>query len=218
MKKQLLVFFVFIVALNVFSQVDTDLGFLPKVVLSKKINNFSKWVNSIEQRTIFYDEEIQFSHNLLDVSSIYSLKIGQNQSLNFGYILRFRNSETIHRTFQHYNFLEIYNTLKIGHRFAFEQFYQPKKQTTFRTRYRVSLEKPLNGERVDVKEFYLKLGNEYLYNFAEKDLEIRIIPYVGYQVSKKDKVEFGIDYRVGNFLSNTAENNIWFRGTWYIAL
>lgn len=218
MKKQLLVFFVFIFALNMFSQADTNLGFLPKVVLSKKINEVSKWVNSIEQRTIFYDEEIQFSHNLLDISSIYSLKIGQNQSLNFGYILRFRDSETIHRTFQHYNFLETYNALKVGHRFALEQFYQTEKQTTFRTRYRVSLEKPLNGERVDVKEFYLKLGNEYLYDFAEKDLEVRVTPYLGYQVSKKDKVEFGIDYRVGNFLNNATENNFWFRTTWYISI
>lgn len=216
--KQIFLFFLLFFSFKFYAQADTDLGFLPKVVLSKKINEVSKWVHSLEQRTIFYDEKAQFSHNLLDVSSIYSLKTAHNQSFNFGYILRFRNSETIHRTFQHFNILSNYNSLKIGHRFALEQFYQFKKQTTFRTRYRVSLELPLNGERVDVKEFYVKFGNEYLYDFADKDLEIRITPYLGYQVSKKDKVEFGIDYRVGNFINNSTENNFWFRGTWYISI
>ena len=147
-----------------FAQVDTNLGLLPKVVVSKKLTEVSKWIQSVEQRTIVYDEEYQFSHSLLDISSIYSLKTSTNQSFNFGYILRLTNSEIIHRTFQHYNFVQTFNALKVGHRFAFEQFYQLDKQTTFRTRYRVSAQQPLNGERVDVKEFYLKLGNENLYN------------------------------------------------------
>ncbi|WP_159951916.1 DUF2490 domain-containing protein [Polaribacter septentrionalilitoris] len=106
--------------------------------------------------------------------------------------------------------------LKLAHRFAFEQFYQTQKQTTFRTRYRISSEKPLNGERVDVKEFYLKVVNEYLYDFS--DLEIRLIPYLGYQASKKDKIEFGLDFSVNSFIKNETENTLWFRTTWYIYL
>lgn len=218
MRKKLLIFFIFCYSLQITSQTKTTFGLLPKVVLSKKIKSTSKWVNSLEQRTFFYDQDFNISHSLVDFSTIYSTSISDSQSINFGYILRFRNSETIHRTFQHYNFIERYNALKLAHRIAFEQFYQPKKQTTFRARYRVSLEKPLNGERVDVKEFYLKLGNEYLYNFTEKDLEIRLTPYLGYRVSKKDKVEFGIDYRMGSFLENATENNFWFRTTWYISI
>lgn len=197
-------------------QTDFDSGFLPKVVVAKQLNNKTKWVNSIETRQVIYDEKYQFTHNLVDISSIYSLKTSFNQSFNFGYILRFRDSETIHRTFQHYNFISKFSSLKIAHRIAFEQFYQTKKQTTFRTRYRVSSEKPLNGEKVDVKEFYLKLGNEYLTDF--NDLEIRITPYLGYQISKKDKIEFGLDYRINDFITSAAQSNLWFRTTWYISL
>ena len=76
---------------NTFSQVDTNLGLLPKVVVSKKLTEVSKWIQSVEQRTIVYDEEYQFSHSLLDISSIYSLKTSTNQSFNFGYILRLTN-------------------------------------------------------------------------------------------------------------------------------
>lgn len=212
----LLLLFILLLATKAFSQSDFDFGYLPKVIVVKKLSNKTKWVNSIETRQIIFDEKYQFTHNLVDISSIYSLQTSSNQSLNFGYILRFRRDETIHRTFQHYNIVNRFSSLKLGHRFAFEQFYQTKKQTTFRTRYRISTEKPLNGERVDVKEFYLKVGNEYLYDFS--DLEIRLIPYLGYQASKKDKIEFGLDFRVNSFIKNQTENTLWFRTTWYISL
>ena len=212
----LLLLFILLLATKAFSQSDFDFGYLPKVIVVKKLSNKTKWVNSIETRQIIFDEKYQFTHNLVDISSIYSLQTSSNQSLNFGYILRFRRDETIHRTFQHYNIVNRFSSLKLGHRFALEQFYQTQKQTTFRTRYRISTEKPLNGERVDVKEFYLKVGNEYLYDFS--DLEIRLIPYLGYQASKKDKIEFGLDFRVNSFIKNQTENTLWFRTTWYISL
>lgn len=212
----LLLLFILLLATKAFSQSDFDFGYLPKVIVVKKLSNKTKWVNSIETRQIIFDEKYQFTHNLVDISSIYSLQTSSNQSLNFGYILRFRRDETIHRTFQHYNIVNRFSSLKLAHRFAFEQFYQTQKQTTFRTRYRISSEKPLNGERVDVKEFYLKVGNEYLYDFS--DLEIRLIPYLGYQASKKDKIEFGLDFRVNRFIKNQTENTLWFRTTWYISL
>ena len=207
---------VFFLIAKTTGQTNFDSGFLPKIVLSKKLSDATKWVNSIENRNILYDDVYQFTYNLVDISTILSLKTSLNQSFNFGYILRFRNSETVHRTFQHYNFVNQLSSLKLGHRLAFEQFYQTKKQTTFRTRYRATLEKPLNGEKVDVKEFYIKFGNEYLYDFS--DLEVRLTPYLGYQISKKDKIEFGFDYRLGNVLHNINEHDLWFRTTWYISI
>lgn len=216
LQKIALLLLILLSTISLNSQTNLDAGFLPKVVLSKKINNKIKWVNSIESRSIIYDDAYQFSHSLVDISSILSLKTSLNQSFNFGYIVRLRDHKTIHRTFQHYNIVGQYSSIKLGHRFAFEQFYQFKKQTTFRTRYRLSLEKPLNGEKVDVKEFYIKLGNEYLYDF--EDLEIRLTPYLGYQASKKDKIEFGLDYRLSSFMNNATENDFWFRATWYISL
>lgn len=217
MGKQIVSFFAFILFfIQINSQTNLDAGFLPKVVLSKKISENTKWINSLESRTILYEDTYQFSHSLVDVSSIISLKTGLNQSFNFGYILRLRDTRTIHRTFQHFNLVNQLSTLKLGHRFAFEQFFESEKQTTFRMRYRISAEKALNGEKVDVKEFYLKFGNEYLYDFS--DLEIRFTPYLGYQATKKDKIEFGFDYRLSNFIENATENNLWFRVTWYISL
>ena len=161
-----------------------------------------------------YDDEDQFFLALVGISSIISLKTNLNKSFNFEYILRYRDTETIHRTFQHYNVVNQFTSLKVGHRFAFEQFNQTKRKTTFKSRYRVRIEKPLNWKKTDVGEFYLKFGNECLYDFQNTDLEVRFRPYLGFKASKTDKVEAGFDYRVGNFISNTTENNLWFRVTW----
>lgn len=198
------------------AQQNVDLGFLPKIVVSKKMNDNIKWVNSIENRNILYDDEYQLTYNLVDVSSILSFKTNLNQSFNLGYIFRLRDGDAIQRLFQHYNFVNNFTSLKLGQRFAFEQFFQVGEKVDYRIRYRISLEKPLNGERVDVKEFYLKLGNEYLYDFISP--EIRLTPYLGYRVSEKDRLEFGVDYRLGDFIKNATQNDFWLRVTWYYNL
>ena len=76
----------------------------------------------------------------------------------------------------------------------------------------------MNGEKVDVNEWYLKVSNEYLYQFNESDFEARISPYLGYQLSKKDKIEIGLDYRLGNVFESVKKNALWFRTTWYISI
>ena len=211
------VFFLCFVSSFIFGQSNFEFGLLPKAIISKDISEKTKWINSVELRTVLYDENFQLTHNLIDLSTIVSQKVGLNQSFNVGYILRFRDQETIHRTFQHYNFVKQYLALKLAHRFAFEQFFETNKQTTFRTRYQISAEKPLNGERVDVKEFYLKIGNEYLYNF-KNNLEIRFTPFLGYRATKKQRFEIGLDYRISEFIDNSTMNNLWFRTTMYVSL
>ncbi|WP_445748800.1 DUF2490 domain-containing protein [Polaribacter sp.] len=216
MKKIFFPFF-YLVSGFVFSQSNFELGLLPKAIFSKEISEKTKWINSVELRTILYDDNFQITHSLIDLSTILSQTTGLNQSFNFGYILRARDQEIIHRTFQYYNFVNQYGSLKLAHRFAFEQFFQSKKRTTYRIRYQISAEKPLNGERVDVNEFYLKMGNEYLYNF-DNNLEIRFTPYLGFRATKKDRIEIGFDYRISEFIENSTMNNLWFRTTWYISL
>lgn len=203
---------------SVFSQANFTNGWLPKVNLSYKLSDITKWVNSIETREITYKDDFQFTHNLADVSSIISLKTDINQSVNIGYIIRFKDDETIHRLLQHFNLVQNFDALKLAHRIGFEQFYQNNVKPQYRTRYRVTLQKPLNGEKIDIKEWYIKVANEYLYQFNKKDFEVRLSPYLGYQLSKKDKLEFGLDYRLGNVFESNNKHSLWFRTTWYISL
>lgn len=216
-KKILLLLFVFVYAIT-FSQSSFTGGWLPKVNISKKINKKVKWVNSIETREVLYDEDFTFTHNLTDFSTIFSMKTDVNQSVNVGYILRFKGSETIHRAIQHFNIVQPLENLKLAHRLGLEQFFQSKVTPQYRIRYRITLQKPLSGDKVDVKEWYIKLSNEYLYQFNKEDLEIRLSPYLGYRLSKKDKLEFGFDYRAGKLLEDVTKKTLWFRTTWYVSL
>ncbi|OSY87543.1 hypothetical protein WH52_10570 [Tenacibaculum holothuriorum] len=193
-------------------------GFLPKINLSTKLSAKTKWVNSIEAREVIYKDNFQFTHNLVDVSTIFSVKTDLNQSINLGYIIRFKEGETIHRFLQHFNVVQQLNGIKLAHRLGMEQFYQSKVSPQYRTRYRATLQKPLSGEKVDDNEWYFKLSNEYLYQFNQEDFEVRLSPYLGYQLSKKEKVELGLDYRLGKLLDTPKKNSLWFRATWYIVI
>lgn len=216
MRKIVCVLF-FITSIICKAQNNFDVGFLPKIVISKSLSKKTKWVNSIESRATIYDESFQFKHDLVDLSSIISFKSGYNQSINLGYIVRFRGERVIHRTFQHYNIVQTLNAAKLAHRFALEQFFENNRSLTHRTRYRINYEKSLNGERIDAKEFYIKLGNEYLYDF-NNDLEIRLTPFVGFQISKNEQIEFGLDYRLSEYLTSQPQHVTFFRTTWYINL
>ena len=80
------------------------------------------------------------------------------------------------------------------------------------------MERALNGKDVDPKEFYLKLNNEYLFTIEgrETDLELRLIPALGYAFNDNNKFELGIDYRINEFISGVSRNQFWMYLGWFI--
>lgn len=201
----------------VYSQSDHAFGWIPKVNASVKINDEIKLIGGIETRETIYDYDFQFAHNLVDISSIVSLKTSLNQSLNIGFLLRLSDEKPVYRFLQHYNIIQSINSVKLAHRIGFEQFLSEVKPN-YRARYRATFQKALNGEKVDVKEYYLKLGNEYLWNFEKEDLEIRVMPTIGYKLSAKDKLEIGLNYRMSNLEKKPTKNRFWLTSTWYFSL
>lgn len=202
----------------IFSQSDTQFGILPKFNISSKINTKLKWVNSIEAREKIYDQDFLFEHVLLDLSTSVSYKTNLNERLNLGYILRFEEGEVIHRLFQQYNIIQKINSIKLGHRIGFEQHFSESDASFYRLRYRLTAQKPLNGERVDEKEWYIKVGNEYVWNISAEDIEVRLSPYLGYKINKQNKLEIGTEYRISNVLDALNKHRFWLRTTWYISL
>ena len=88
---------------------------------------------------------------------------------------------------------------------------------TYRGRYRITIEWPLQGHVLDRKEWYLKVNNEYLNAFSNQDyeLEMRFIPLLGYLFANNQKIEMGIDYRQ-SFFSPIDRKNLWLAFTYYI--
>ena len=215
MKLKLAIIVFQLVLAGAFAQTNLKIGFLPKINTSYKFNKSIKWVNSVESREVFYEDNWRLKHSLIDVASILSFKTFFNQSLNLGYIIRFRDGDVIHRSLQHYNFVTKSDAYRIGQRIGFEQEYFNDMSPRFRVRYRIVYERALNGSKIDLKEFYIKLGTEGIYNFSKEELEFRLLPNLGYEVSKSDKIEFGIDSRWANFLDSGLDNDNWLRVTWY---
>ena len=144
MIRRLFLIFILFMSFSVSGQSSFEGGFLPRVIFSKKYNDNMKWINSIESRTDVFSDTFKIQHNLIDLSSILSVKTDLYQAFNIGYILRILNNTIIHRTFQHYNIINDFETSQLAHRFAFEQFFEPNIPIYFRGRYRLNYQKALN--------------------------------------------------------------------------
>lgn len=216
--KQFVLLFLFFVTFCVNAQSNFSSGWLPKATISTKISDNFKWVNSLEARESLYNQKLEFKHTLIDASSVISYKFNGNKSLNGGYVIRFSEKNTAHRLLLHYNYIKGFENFKLANRLGFESFFTRKHQPKFRVRYRATFQKALQGQRIDPKEFYTKIANEYLYQITKEDLEIRFVPYLGYQLSKTEKLEFGIEYRASKFINTTTSSKLWLRTSWYIVL
>ena len=82
------------------------------------------------------------------------------------------------------------------------------------------MELPLNGQSADPGEYYIKIANEYLGAIAssEFEIELRMIPTLGYRLGSKHKIEIGLDYRLGSILTESLRHSYWNSINWYIEL
>jgi hypothetical protein len=135
-------------------------------------------------------------------------------------MIRFRDNEVVHRFIQQYSVVKKYNLFRLGHRISTDQTIRNNNPPQVRLRYRIGVEKALNGKDVDPKEFYFKLNNEYLFAIEgrETDFELRLIPAFGYALSDNNKFEFGIDYRLNEFISGASRNQFWLYLGWFISM
>lgn len=204
-----------------FSQRDFSGGVLPRINTSFKLTERLKLNSSLELRQQLFDKELTNDKDadfiLADLANTFSYKLASNQKLNIGYTIRNRNQEFHHRFTQQFSLVQQKSFFRLGHRFGLDQTFIPDEDFVFRTRYRISIEKPLSGTVVDEKEFYLKVNNEYLGIFTQNnaDIELRLIPYIGYEINSTNKIEIGLDYRVGDFTRSQYSHRAWLSMVYY---
>ena len=133
---------------------------------------------------------------------------------------RLKDNEFIHRFIQQYTYVKKYSSFRMAHRFSTDQTFVQEAPTEYRFRYRATLEIPLNGKSIDPKEFYLKINNEYLNAFEDReyDLEIRFSPLLDLKLNERNKLELGLDYRLDSFLENETRNHFWTSINCYLKL
>jgi hypothetical protein len=200
-------------------------GLLPKINVSGKISGDVKITGNFESRHALYErfdngeDVFEYSYRRLEASAIVSVKTRINQSLSGGYTLISGQDKTAHRFLQQYSIVSRFDAFRLGHRFAADQTIGPDKNWEYRGRYRITIEKALEGDDVDPGEFYLKINNEYLGIFGDEkpDLEIRALALLGYEINGANSIEFGPGYRVKNLSGNGLDQALWFSLNWYFS-
>lgn len=214
----IVIFFVGIQVLRTANaQATFQFGGLPALNINKKFENNWSLNTKVESRQRFKGGTFQgaldntYKYVLTDVSLIAARKVGLNARVAGGYLIRVEGSNLFHRFIQQYSFVNRMIGFRLAHRFLSDQTLSQIEDPEFRLRYRVVSEIPLNGESVDPKELYLKLGNEYINSLqsSQYDLEVRFLPMIGYGVTKTFRIETGLDYRVRSFLNDSARHSFW---------
>ncbi|WP_298546308.1 DUF2490 domain-containing protein [uncultured Aquimarina sp.] len=224
-KRAFILVYVFnVICYQMIAQTSFTSGLLPKIVVSNKLSDNIKLINSIESRQQLWehqpDNDLSYDYLLTDFTNILSFKLSADKVFNIGYLLRIEEDELIHRSIFQHSIAQQLENLRVAHRFVTDQTFSRKESPEFRLRYRFTVELPFNGYRVDSGEFYIKINNEYLgsYQGSNADLEIRIIPFIGYAVNPKSKLEIGPDYRLSQLLESGTKNRLWLSFNYYYAM
>lgn len=203
------------------SQVTLESGVLPVLNINYKINtNWRLNLKSENRFAIWQVKPTAFSpaYELSDLSVVVSRKVGVTSSAAGGYLLRYRSGELYHRFIVHFSIVRKYRGIRLGHRVSMDHTLASVERSVFRLRYRLTGEIALEGYELDQKEWYLKPGIEFLQSLQAGgyDLEGRLTTNLGYYFSDSNKLEFGVDYRLGDWLTTGGQSqNLWIKLEWY---
>lgn len=207
-------------------QSNFEAGLLPSININKRISEGWSQNFKVESRQVLIEglfrekSEFDYHYVLTDFTAITSKKVGLNNAISAGYTLRLVDGEIVHRLIQQFTLTKRYTSMRLAHRFSTDQTFEPNTSMEFRVRYRLTTEFPLNGQSVDPKEFYVKINHEYLNQFQAKDydLEVRLVPLLGYSFNDDNKLEGGLDYRLSSFLNDSSSSRFWLSINWFIKI
>ncbi|MDD2197802.1 MAG: DUF2490 domain-containing protein [Bacteroidales bacterium] len=205
-------------AITTHAQPSVTSGLLPKLSLSYSLPKGYKLDNSIESRQKLYGKNpfaqgnFAYAYVLTDFNTSLSKSIGNKRSIGVGYTLRISDVGIYHRALQQFTWTKIYKNSSLVNRFASDQTFGPKNSVQLRLRYRALFKIPLSDKNANSNGFYLKLGNEYLgiiNSDKDSDIEIRLIPLLGYKINQKAAIEFGLDGRINKIFEKNSSLSIW---------
>lgn len=198
-------------------------GLLPTINLNQQLEqgwriNYqwqSRWI--MAEGLFSEPSKTRFKYSLSDFSVVGGKKIQGNKSLAVGFLLRVVGDEQRFRLLQQYTSVQKFPAFRLGHRLRTDQSWGGEDPATFRLRYRLSFDLPLNGNTTNPNEFYLKLNHEYL-GALEKgkiSLETRLAPMLGLLITDNNKLETGLDYRYDRVGIPKSRHSFWWAVNWY---
>jgi hypothetical protein len=199
-------------------------GTLPQLNVNFSLSKKFKLNTKLESRQIFRERTVnesgknQFRYERTDMALVLTRKMSLNSTLGGGYLIRLEDQQLTHRLMQQVNLVNDLALITVAHRFVLDETFRQAEPVEIRCRYRLSLEKALNGMQIDPNELYVKLNNEYLgiWTPDTTDFEIRGLLALGYNAVHNTKLELGMEYRVNEFNQPRQAHQYWATVSWFI--
>jgi hypothetical protein len=199
-------------------------GWLPAVNLHKKLpkgwaaNFKSEFRGEWRAGTLGEPASSRQGYLLTDLSAQVARKVGvRGWALGGGGLMRLRRQgEPVWRSIQQASITQRLPRFSLGHRIVTDQTFATGRAAVWRLRYRAAAAFPLRGAETDAREAYFKLGNEYLgiKEGPSLELEIRLLPMLGYEINDRNKLEVGLDYRLQGL---GASHRFWLSANWFLS-
>jgi hypothetical protein len=211
---------------TVFAQRSYQLGALPSLNTNYSLKNDWSLNGRLESRILFLTgrsdglKNRDFNYQLTDFALLGAKKVGLKSRVAGGFLVRVEGNEIIFRLIQQYIIVRKMSGIRFAHRIMTDQTFSESEKPDFRLRYRLSTEFALDGESVDPGEFYIKVNNEYLNSMQDLayDLEIRMVPLLGYSLNDRYKMEAGLDYRINSFIRGKTRHSYWMNFNFFIEI
>ena len=183
-------------------------GVQPEVKPSISFQNDWKLNGKISSRVLFFEGSKTQSitgindYDRTELELILTKKTSSSTSWGGGYLIRNQNGDFKHRLIQQFSIDNDYGDLNLEHRFRFDETFQKGEAVDYRFRYRIGFEKPLNSKN---EKTYIFLNNEYIPSLQkdEFEMELRLLPGIGYKLNDNNKLEVGIDFRIENLFKDS---------------
>lgn len=175
----------------------------PKLSLTKKLN--SRWtvngsLGGLQDLGGLGSEATYARLDRLDARGFATYDFFSGSSVSLGYMYRkyapLDEEGYEHRVTEQYSFYLMWRGFRLSNRIRAEQRFR-NAGVTLRLRYRISLDFPLNGEKIDPGEKYLILSEEPVFSIDEggSTLENRVVAGGGWQINSRQKLELSLQYR-----------------------
>tara|TARA_R110002049_G_scaffold57021_3_gene156810 strand:+ start:14536 stop:15219 length:684 start_codon:yes stop_codon:yes gene_type:complete len=164
---------------------------------------------SLEKRSLMYEKELLFDVVQFDFSHFSEFKLLDNQTVALGLMYRTRSpfgeERDELRLTEQYSLTSTTMNFRLGHRFRMEHRFSGKP-VVHRLRYRLAVDFPIQGTRLDVGESFFTGSWENLLSLANTErpvYEQRFTVSLGYLANKKLTLMSGLEYRLDDYTHAT---------------
>jgi hypothetical protein len=153
----------------------------------------------------------------IGLQTFISYKLSAVSGLAVGY----QWSTETHTVLPQYSLVVYLAQLKLGNRIRNEIRFRNNEIDSYRLRYRLATQIPLNGNKLDEGEMYLKTQLEQLvrYKSEAQNYEIRTSLVAGNLVNNRNKLEYGFEFQARHSMRSSGwDSVIQLVAGWYFSI